>query len=173
MILTKQAIRERLGTDIIISPYSEKQLNPNSYNLRLGNKILTYSSGTVLDPKKKTDYSEYIIPDCGMLLVPNNLYLAQTAEYTETHNLVPMIEGRSSYGRLGLFIHITAGFGDVGFCGYWTLEMMVIHPLVIYPDTEICQIYYHTCLGDIEPYVSKKYQHNTGVQPSMSYKDFV
>ena len=60
-----------------------------------------------------------------------------------------MLEGRSSVGRLGLFIHVTAGFGDVGFAGYWTLEMFCIHPIVIYPNVEICQIYYHTIQGNI------------------------
>ena len=84
-----------------------------------------------------------------------------------------MLEGRSSVGRLGLFIHVTAGFGDVGFAGYWTLEMFCIHPIVIYPNVEICQIYYHTIQGEYQKYDSGKYQNNTGVQPSMLYKDFL
>ena len=67
------------------------------------------------------------------MLSPHQLYLARTAERTVTHNLVPQIEGRSSVGRLGLFVHVTAGFGDVGFSGYWTLEMFAVHPVRIYP----------------------------------------
>ena len=78
-----------------------------------------------------------------------------------------MLEGRSSVGRLGLFIHVTAGFGDVGFAGYWTLEMFCIHPIVIYPNVEICQIYYHTIQGEYTKYDSGKYQNNTGEQPSI------
>ncbi len=83
-----------------------------------------------------------------------------------------MIEGRSSIGRLGLFVHVTAGFGDVGFAGYWTLEMFCIQPIKIYPNVQICQIYYHDILGDYEPYKDGKYQNNTGIQPSLLYKDF-
>ena len=87
-------------------------------------------------------------------------------------NLVPMLEGRSSVGRLGLYIHVTAGFGDVGFAGYWTLEISCIQPVRIYAGTEICQIYYHTLEGDFIPYKSGKYQHNTDIQPSLLYRDF-
>ena len=95
-------------------------------------------------------------------------------EYTETHGYVPMIEGRSSIGRLGMFIHVTAGFGDVGFCGYWTLEIFVIHPLRIYAGVPICQIFYHTLHGDYDEYNAShgKYQHNNGIQPSLLYREF-
>ena len=85
--------------------------------------------------------------DEGLVLSPNQLYLGRTVERTETHNLVPMIEGRSSVGRLGLFVHVTAGFGDVGFCGYWTLEMFAVQPVRIYPGVPICQIFYHEISG--------------------------
>ena len=83
-----------------------------------------------------------------------------------------MLEGRSSIGRLGLFIHVTAGFGDVGFAGYWTLEMYCIQPIRIYAGVEICQIFYHTIEGEYNEYTSKKYQNNGGIQPSLLYKDF-
>ena len=92
-------------------------------------------------------------------------------ERTETHNLVPMIEGRSSIGRLGLFVHVTAGFGDVGFCGYWTLEMFAVQPVAIYPGVPICQIFYHEIGGDITEYASNKYQHNADIQPSLLFKE--
>ena len=83
-----------------------------------------------------------------------------------------MLEGRSSVGRLGLFVHITAGFGDVGFEGYWTLEIFCVQPVKIYPGIEICQIYYHSLDGDYVNYVSNKYQKNKSIQASMMYKDF-
>ena len=82
-----------------------------------------------------------------------------------------MIEGRSSIGRLGLFVHITAGFGDVGFNGFWTLEMFAVQPVRIYPGVSICQIFYHQICGDIEEYASDKYQNNTDIQPSLLYKE--
>ena len=83
-----------------------------------------------------------------------------------------MIEGRSSIGRLGIFIHVTAGFGDVGFEGYWTLEISCIQPVIIYPFIEIAQIYYHTIEGNFDEYKNGKYQGNNGIQPSMIYKEF-
>lgn len=172
MILSASEIRKRLMLDIVIQPYSEKQLNPNSYNLTLGDKMLVYSDDIVLDPKMENPYLEFFIPKDGYILEPGELYLAQTAEYTETHNLVPMIEGRSSFGRLGLYIHVTAGFGDVGFCGHWTLELSVVRSLKIYPGMQVAQIYYHTLEGEAEPYCSNKYQHNKGVQPSLLWKEY-
>jgi dCTP deaminase len=84
-----------------------------------------------------------------------------------------MLEGRSSTVRLALFIHVTAGIGDVGFKGFWTLEMFCIEPIKIYPNVDICQIYYHTIKGEYDLYKSGKYQNNTGIQPSLMYKDFL
>lgn len=106
------------------------------------------------------------------MLEPDRLYLGRTAEFTRTESYVPMLEGRSSTGRLGLFIHVTAGFGDVGFAGYWTLEIFCIQPIRIYAGAQVCQIYYHTIEGDYSPYSSGKYQNNSGIQPSLMYKDF-
>ena len=96
-----------------------------------------------------------------------------TLQYTETHGMVPMLEGRSSVGRLGLFVHVTAGFGDIGFCGFWTLEISCIQPVRIYAGVGICQIFYHTISGSYDSYESGKYQRNSGIQPSMLWKDFV
>ena len=171
MILSGIEIEKRLEKDIFIDPFNPNQLNPNSYNLRLNNALLVYENPR-LDMKKENKSIKLSIPDEGFLLEPGKLYLGRTLEYTRTLNLVPMLEGRSSIGRLGMFIHVTAGFGDVGFEGYWTLEIFVIQPLVIYPFVEVCQIYYHTLEGDYEAYRSGKYQKNDGIQPSLLYKDF-
>lgn len=171
MILSGKEIEKKLDKDIFIEPYDAKQLNPNSYNLRLHDELLVYDD-TVLDMKKENKASGLSIPKSGLLLEPNKLYLGRTVEYTKTHNYVPMLEGRSSVGRLGMFIHVTAGFGDVGFEGYWTLEIFVIQPLIIYPNVEICQIYYHAIDGDFEKYTSGKYQKNESIQPSYLFKDF-
>src|SRR5262249_15630686 len=125
MILSGQAIRERLGSDIVIDPFDASQLNPNSYNLSLHNELMVYEE-VVLDIAKANRVRRIEVPADGLVLNPNQLYLGRTAERTVTHNLVPQIEGRSSVGRLGLFVHVTAGFGDVGFAGYWTLEMFAV-----------------------------------------------
>lgn len=171
MILSGKAIQEKLNQEISIDPFSEKQLNPNSYNLRLHHELLVYDEH-VLDMKAENKATKVIIPEEGLLLETNKLYLGRTLEYTKTFNHVPMLEGRSSIGRLGLFVHITAGFGDVGFCGYWTLEMFCVQPIRIYPGVEICQIFYHSIEGAYEAYASSKYQYNKGIQPSLLFKDF-
>lgn len=171
MILSGKEIRRHLGQEIIIEPFQERRLNPNSYNLSLHRQLLTYER-PILDMKQPNPVAEMIIPSDGLLLEPNRLYLGRTNEYTKTEKYVPMLEGRSSIGRLGLFVHVTAGFGDVGFAGYWTLEMFCVQPIIIYPDVEICQIYYHSIEGDYEAYKSGKYQNNTGVQPSLLYQEF-
>jgi dCTP deaminase len=169
MILSGEAIRERLGSDIIIDPFDESQLNPNSYNLTLHNELMVYEE-LVLDMAKANRVRRIAVPDEGLTLSPSQLYLGRTVERTVTHNLVPQIEGRSSIGRLGLFVHVTAGFGDVGFAGYWTLEMFAVQPVRIYPGVPICQIFYHEIAGKYTEYDSK-YQHNRDIQPSLMFEE--
>tara|TARA_B100002052_G_scaffold119038_1_gene109536 strand:- start:860 stop:1390 length:531 start_codon:yes stop_codon:yes gene_type:complete len=172
MILSGKEIHQQVENGTIsIDPFNSGQLNPNSYNLRLHSDLLVYDSD-VLDMKEKNSTSPLTIPNEGLLLEPQKLYLGRTIERTATDKYVPMLEGRSSVGRLGLFIHITAGFGDIGFDGFWTLEIFCVQPIKIYANLEICQIFYHTIDGDYDLYRSKKYQSNRGVQPSMLYKDF-
>lgn len=170
MILSGHEIRSQLGGNIVIDPFDETRLNPNSYNLSLHDELLTYEE-LVLDMRKANRVRRVPIPPEGLVLTPNQLYLGRTVERTETHNLVPMIEGRSSIGRLGLFVHVTAGFGDVGFCGYWTLEMFAVQPVRIYAGVSICQIFYHQIAGEFSAYSSDKYQHNRDIQPSLLFKE--
>jgi dCTP deaminase len=171
LILSGLEIKENINKHIFITPFDESRLNPNSYNLSLHHDLLVYDD-PILDMKVENKTHLITIPKKGLLLEPGKLYLGRTNEYTQTDGYVPMLEGRSSIGRLGLFIHVTAGFGDVGFRGYWTLEIFCVQPIRIYPNVEICQIYYHSIEGAYENYQSKKYQNNLGVQPSMLYKDF-
>lgn len=108
-----------------------------------------------IDCFKKNETIDVTIPEDGFILRPGQLYIASTNEYTETWNAVPKLEGKSSIGRLGLFVHVTAGYGDVGFCGTWTLELVATVPVKIYPNMKICQISYHG--------ISEK--------PNISYRD--
>lgn len=173
MILSGIGIEEeRARGRITIDPWNPGRLNPNSYNLTLSDEIMHYRDSE-LDMKRKPEPVLLRIPPEGLVLQPGKLYLGRTAEYTETHGYVPMIEGRSSIGRLGMFVHITAGFGDVGFAGYWTLEIMVLQPTRIYAGVEICQIFYHDISEKHDEYSSGKYQNNTGIQESMLYRDFL
>ncbi len=171
MILSGEEIKKRIGGDIRIDPFDASQINPNSYDLTLHNELLVYEE-VVLDVKTPNRYRRIEIPDSGLVLSPSQVYLGRTVEHTETHNLVPMIEGRSSLGRLGLFVHVTSGFGDVGFKGYWTLEMFAVQPIRIYPGLQICQIIYHGLQGTVCEYSSSKYQNNKDIQPSLMYREF-
>ena len=171
MILSGLEISERLGSDVIIKPFDQNRLNPNSYNLSLHNELICYDN-PILDMKDKNTTHKFIIPEEGLVLEPHKLYLGRTVEYTETFNLVPMLEGRSSVGRLGLFVHVTAGFGDVGFKGYWTLEIFAVQPIKIYPGVQICQIFYHSIQGNYVDYTNGKYQNNEGIQASLLFQDF-
>ena len=190
MILSGRKIFEEVQKgNIQISDFDLMRLNPNSYNLRLHDELLVYdrtrqllpgeqfrpSLLQPLDMKESNPYRIVKIPEDGLILFPGILYLGRTMERTRTDCFVPMLEGRSSVGRLGIYIHVTAGFGDVGFDGFWTLEISCIQPVKIYPGVYICQIYYHTIKGEYEKYGhgrSGKYQNNTGIQPSMMWKDF-
>ncbi|GHE61340.1 MULTISPECIES: dCTP deaminase [Roseivirga] len=171
MILSGREIKREIGKGINIEPFNESQLNPNSYNLKLHNELMVYTN-PVLDMKTPNPVERLTIPEEGLLLETGKLYLGRTVEKTETSKFVPMLEGRSSIGRLGLFIHVTAGFGDVGFNGFWTLEIFCVQPIRIYAGVDICQIFYHTIEGDYDTYQNGKYQNNNGIQASMLYKDF-
>jgi dCTP deaminase len=166
-----EIVRQIEAGAISITPFERRLVNPNSYNLRLHNELLVYTD-EVLDMKRPLGTKKMEIPSDGLVLRPGVLYLGRTYERTSTDSFVPMLEGRSSVGRLGLYVHVTAGFGDVGFSGYWTLEIQCVQPVRIYPMAEICQIYYHTIRGDFERYGDGKYQDNTDIQPSLSYRDF-
>ena len=170
MILSGEEIRRRVGESIIIEPFDEKHLNPNSYNLSLHDELLIYEE-VVLDMKEVNRVRRLKLPDSGLVLNPNQIYLGRTQERTETYGLVPMVEGRSSVGRLGLSVNVTAGFGDVGFSGYWTLEMFAVQPVRIYPGVPICQIFYHQLVGEYDSYSSDKYHNNRDIQPSLLYKE--
>ena len=114
MILTDKTIIDEIAAkNIVIDPLIEANISTNSVDLTLANTLLMYTD-QILDVKKKNKYAPFIIPENGLILQPNILYLASTVEYTETLRHVPIIQGKSSLGRLGLFVHVTAGFGDVG-----------------------------------------------------------
>lgn len=100
MILSGKEILKHMGKEIIITPFDEKRINPNSYNLSLADELLVYEK-EALDMKKPNPTKRIVIPDEGLLLEPNRLYLGRTNEFTKTDRYVPMLEGRSSTGRLG------------------------------------------------------------------------
>lgn len=171
MILTGNEIRiQNTVGGLYIQDFDEARLNPNSYNLRLAPELLVYTEA-VLDPKQNNRTRSILIPEEGYVLKPGKLYLAKTMEWTESRDFVPKLEGRSSIGRLGLAIHVTAGFGDVGFCGNWTLELECVQPVKVYPGMEICQISYQTVAGEIVDRYNGKYQNSKEVLASRIWRE--
>ncbi len=157
MILSDARILEEMekGT-IVVSPYDRSCLGSNSYDVHLG-KFLAIYTDEVLDAKKHNTIEHFEIPEEGFVLQPDIFYLGVTEEYTESHAHVPFLEGKSSTGRLGIDIHATAGKGDVGFCGNWTLEISVKKPVRVYAGMPIGQLIYFPVDGEIlVPYNSKK-----------------
>lgn len=164
-ILTDQRIREALNRGAIqIDPYRPEQVNPTSYDLTLGDGVAVYRGwvetfsgegpkGEVqdghrftpidrpLDSKVEPEVERFTIdPERGWLLKPGIGYLMHTEERVATKGYVPILDGKSSIGRLFIQVHATAGYGDPGFDGQFTLEVLVQHPVRVYPRMRICQI---------------------------------
>lgn len=171
MILTGPKIKEEVekGT-IIIKPFNENQINPNSYDFRIGSTLIVYKN-KILDTKKENPIRTVKIPESGIVLYPGRLYLGHTIETVGSKYFVPVIRGKSSTGRVGLFVHITADLIDIGYIGQFTLMMHAVQPVKIYPNMRIGQVTFWKTLGKIVLYHGK-YQGGNGPQPSQVFKDF-
>lgn len=166
--------------NIVISPFNRDNLGPNSYDLTLGNEFKTYDDiylltpdnhDAVLDSKKENPTASYGIGEKGYVFTPGVLYLCHTQEVAGSTRYVPCIEGRSSIARLGVQVHLTAGFGDVGFVGQWTLEIIVSRPVILYSGMRICQVYFDTLEGEITELYRGKYLNSVGAIASKSHED--
>jgi dCTP deaminase len=156
MILSDKRILEEIEKgNIQIEPFRRECLGTNSYDVHLGKYLATYKDEE-LDARRHNEIEEFEIPEEGFVLQPGTLYLGVTEEYTETHAHVPFLEGKSSAGRLGIFIHATAGKGDVGYCNTWTLEITVIQPIRVYAGMPVGQLIYFQVDGDIETFYKEK-----------------
>lgn len=98
---------------------------------------------------------DFVIQEYGVIVSPRFKYLGATVEYTETHGFIPHIDGKSSIGRNFISVHETAGKGDDGFCGTWTLEITVGAPIIFKPYMRIAQLWYLTKHGQSRPYGEK------------------
>ena len=171
MILTGSEIHKQvLSGRIIIDPFTQQQINPNSYNFRLG-KVLKVYKEKILDPRRPNDFREFEIPSSGYKLRPSRLYLGHIFERIGSNFYVPIMRGRSSIGRLGLFINITADLIDLGAIGKWTLQFHAVQPIIIYPGMLIGQMTFWMLVGKRSLYRGK-YQGATGPGHSLAYKDF-
>jgi dCTP deaminase len=156
MILSdKKILAAIMDGGIVIEPFDRACLGTNSYDVHLGKWLAVYDS-PILDARQHNTITHFEIPETGFVLQPQQLYLGATLEYTETHNSIPFLEGKSSTGRLGIDIHATAGKGDVGFCNHWTLEISVVHPVRVYAGMPIGQLIYFVVDGEIEHLYNRK-----------------
>lgn len=156
MILSDLEILKQMKKgSIVITPFDIKNMGSNSYDVHLGEDFAQYKDKT-LDAKKHNEIHHFKISKKGFVLKPGQLYLATTAEYTETHKHVPFLEGKSSTGRLGIDIHATAGKGDVGYCGFWTMEISTSKSVRIYPGMPIGQLIYYVVKGKVKKLYNKK-----------------
>lgn len=173
MILTYYEIMKNVKNGSIhITPFEESLLNANSYDYRIDYNLLEISDLPV-DPKKKTSYNKIDFTDDGYVLSPNKTYLANTFEEIGSDYFVPSLIGKTSLGRLGLFLQITADLGNLGAKHKWTLELKAVQPLKIYPMMRIGQISFWRPIGDSSLQYSGKYDKFSSPESSEIYKEFL
>jgi dCTP deaminase len=175
MLLKNQILEEYNASKLHIKPFNIGYVGPNSYDVRLGDTLLVYDlSNGPLDCNVENKTNTIKIPNEGLVLCPDYLYLGHTIEEIGSDYYVPMYDGRSSMGRLGIYSHISAGFGDIGFKSQWTLEIIVKHPIRIYSGMRIGQVFFHVVdqkHNVPENRYNGKYVSQTGPQSSLSYRD--
>ncbi|MDX8035511.1 dCTP deaminase [Lentzea sp. BCCO 10_0856] len=171
MILTGSEIARQVGLGRIeIDPFHEDQVNPNSYDFRLGFELLVYQD-LELDARLPNKVDTITIGESGFTMAPDRVYLGSTVERMGSDHYVPIIRGKSSLGRLGLFVNMTADLIDIGSHNNWTLQFHAVQPLVVYPGMRIGQVTFWVPEGEIELY-DGKYQGATGPRSSESFRDF-
>lgn len=173
-ILTGSKIIEEIKNNHIrIGNFDIDRIQPNSYDLTLGDKISFYTltnntgyidtdmlSGTrifYLDTKSNNTMISREIPSDGYILLPQFLYLVQTVESVWSDKYVTEVSGVSSLARLGISVHKTAGYANIGHEFKWILEVEVTHPIKIYPGMKIGQMYFHTTEGSCDLQYHGKY----------------
>lgn len=172
MILSGDEIIKQVAQDAItISPFNEDQVTTNSYDFRLQDKLLIYTDSS-LDVKKNNQFRVRDIPKSGVLLEAGQLYLGATVEKMGSSVYVPIIKGRSSIARLGLFIHATADLIDLGSINQWTLQLIPTLPVRIYPNMRIGQVTFWSVMGDKHHQYAGKYSDSVGPVASKSYLDY-
>lgn len=180
MILNGAQIKSEYEQDrITIQPYEKNNIGPNSYDITLSKHLKIIAENDVsragqafIDPDTPQNAQSVKMPQEGYILQPGNLYLGSTVEAIGSEYYVPMLEGRSSVGRMGLFIHVTAGFGDIGFQSNWTLELCTIMPIRVYPGMRIGQVFFYECSSRDTIYRGR-YQYQPEPQESLYWKKVV
>lgn len=170
MILTGPEIHQQIvARNIVIEPFDPARLNPNSFDISLGNKLLRYTH-LPIDPRVETTVEEIEIPLEGLTLNRGDFVLGSSQEIIGSNHFVPLIHAKSSIARAGLFVHVTADLIDIGSIGTVTFQLYPTLPLKIFPGMLIGQVTFWRPLGEIELYTGK-YQNSTGPRKSMIFRD--
>jgi dCTP deaminase len=171
VILTGEEIGHRVHEgEIRIDPFDTSNLQPNSYDLELGSRLLVYTQRE-LDAAKMNPTEFIEIPDEGYQLESDQIYLGSSAELVGSDFFVPIIRARSSIARLGLFVHVTADLIDIGSFGHVTFQLHAVQPIRIYKGMKIAQVTFWGVLGNVRLYAGK-YQNSDGPAASQLFKDF-
>jgi dCTP deaminase len=175
VILTGYAIEHAVANgDIEIDPFERAQLNPASYDLTLGDLVLVYDFDFIHDVKSEPKKLRHArIGDEGFVIHPGIGYLMCTRERVKTNHHVAVIDGKSSLGRLFISVHQTAGYGDPGFDGQYTLEVTTLYSIRLYAGMKIAQIRFHETTGVVMPYRGNYVGEGArGPVPSRAWRQF-
>lgn len=156
------------GTDLI-EPFRPERVQPASYDLALGDEFIVFDEheDTVIDLADVQDNAARKVkkPD-KFVLHPGEFVLGVTEEIVRIpSDLVARLEGKSSIGRIGLLIHVTAGFVDPGWDGRLTLEIYNVRrkPIILRPGKPFCQISFQRMETAAEKPYTGRYQGATSV----------
>ena len=175
MILTGKTIAEKIRLkELMIEPILEDQFQPASVDLRLGDHFLSIDEHVngILSLDKPAKYREIIPQNNSIILPPRSFLLATTKETIALPNhLTAFVEGRSSIGRLGLFIQ-NAGWVDPGFKGQITLELFNANslPIELTVGRRICQLVIAEVNEEADGYTGK-YLNQKGATQSRIFND--
>ena len=155
-ILTRDEILKEIEAGRIkIDPYSPEDVGPASVDLRLGHQFRVYkklhSTFDVTEDADYEDITEFVEVEERFLLLPGESVLGITIEtITLPPNLCGWLDGRSRFARLGLNVHVTAGFMQPGISNKQVLEIYNVSPipLYLYPGTKVCQFIFQRCIGN-------------------------
>lgn len=170
-MLSSQALKDEIKRKSINVDGKNDNIQNNFIEVTLGDSIKVYDA-PFLNVTEDTPTREIIIPQEGLMLKPNELYIGRTAEFTKTYGFVPLLAGREELAAVGMEIHVTAGFGDNGFEGTWTLEIVCANPTIVYPGMPIGQIYYYPLIGDDNIKYRGKYFGQVDPTSSRLYKEY-
>lgn len=172
MILAGLSIKEEFEKKRIhITPFDYRQITTNSYDLRLGDKFIRYTT-KIIDPRKENAYETFTVGKEGLFLSQGAFVLGHSIEEIGSDYFVPLIHAKSSIARLGLFVHVTADLIDIGSYGNVTFQLYSTLPIKIYPGMKIGQVSFWKPKGTIELYKGK-YQGSKGPRASEVHKDFL